>query len=130
MRACWRITRGLIGGAIPFKLVNDASQFVAPIFINLLLGVVEKGQSSAKGFFFAGLMFVGLVVGTLCDNQHFQRTMRAGELPSRLNRRGAIDSLRLPAKIGDQLREACCEAGQSRKEVTWRCSRRCLCSSM
>ena len=64
---------------MPFKLVNDASQFIAPTFINLLLGVVEQGDSSAKGYFYAGLMFVGLEIGTLCDNQHFQRTMRAGD---------------------------------------------------
>ena len=73
------MSRGLILVAIPFKLVNDASQFIAPVFINLLLGVVANGEPAAKGYFFAGLMFAGLVTGTLCDAQHFQRTMRAGE---------------------------------------------------
>ena len=78
-RACWAVSRGLILVAIPFKLVNDASQFIAPVFINLLLGVVANGDPAAKGYFYAGLMFAGLVIGTLCDAQHFQRTMRAGE---------------------------------------------------
>ena len=78
-KACWKTTRGLIGGAIPFKVVNDASQFVAPIFINLLLSVVDNNEPSGKGYFLAVLMFVGLMLGTICDNQHFQFTMRAGE---------------------------------------------------
>lgn len=79
-RACWKTTIGLIGTAIPFKLVNDASQFVAPIFINLLLGVVDNRESSGKGYTLAVLMFVGLMLGTICDNQHFQYTMRAGKV--------------------------------------------------
>jgi hypothetical protein len=41
-------------------------------------GVVENGESSALGYSYAALMFCGLVIGTLCDNQHFQRVMRAG----------------------------------------------------
>ena len=55
-RACWKTTRGLLLTAIPFKIVNDASQFVAPIFINLLLNVVANGKSSAKGYSLAALM--------------------------------------------------------------------------
>ena len=70
----WR----LFIGAVPFKLVNDAATFVGPIFLNLLLGVVSSGASSTLGYTYAALMFVGLVIGTLCDNQHFQRVMRAG----------------------------------------------------
>lgn len=77
IRACWRTTRGLIGGAIPFKLVNDAAQFVAPTSINLLLNL---GNAPAKGYLLAFAMWLGLELGTLCDNQHFQRTMRAGKL--------------------------------------------------
>ena len=64
---------------MPFKLVNDASQFVAPIFINLLLNVVDNNETSGKGYFLAVLMFLGLMLGTICDNQHFQNTMRAGK---------------------------------------------------
>ena len=76
--ACWRTVRGQLGWAIPFKLINDASQFVAPIFINLLLDVVESGKPPSVGYTLACLMFLGLMIGTLADNQHFQRTMRAG----------------------------------------------------
>ena len=64
--------------ALPFKLVNDAATFIGPIFLNLLLGVVSSGQSYSLGYSYAALMFVGLIIGTLCDNQHFQRVMRAG----------------------------------------------------
>ena len=76
--AIWKVTWRLFLGALPFKLINDAATFVGPIFLNLLLGVVSEGKSSALGYSYAGLMFVGLVIGTLCDNQHFQRVMRAG----------------------------------------------------
>ena len=76
--AIWATTWHLFVGALPFKLINDASTFVGPVFLNLLLGVVSAGQSSTLGYSYAALMFVGLVLGTLCDNQHFQRVMRAG----------------------------------------------------
>ena len=79
-RALWRFCRYLIVTAIPFKLVNDAAQFVGPLFLNLLLNVVSSGQPSYLGYSYAVLMFVLLVIGTLSDNQHFQRVMRAGGL--------------------------------------------------
>ena len=78
MWAIWKVTWHLFVGALPFKLINDAATFVGPIFLNLLLGVVSAGQSSTLGYSYAAAMFVGLVIGTLCDNQHFQRVMRAG----------------------------------------------------
>lgn len=31
-----------------------------------------------KGYSYATMMLLGLLVGTLCDNQHFQRVVRAG----------------------------------------------------
>eukprot|EP00955_Chlamydomonas_euryale_P046816 353511-Chlamydomonas_euryale.AAC.6 len=37
--ACWATVRGLFLAALPFKLVNDAAQFVGPVFLNLLLKV-------------------------------------------------------------------------------------------
>ena len=80
--AIWKVTWRLFVGAVPFKLVNDAATFVGPIFLSLLLGVVSSGASSTLGYTYAALMFVGLVTGTLCDNQHFQRVMRAGATPS------------------------------------------------
>ncbi len=76
--ALWKTSWHLFVGALPFKLVNDGATFIGPIFLNLLLGVVASGQSYALGYSYAALMFVGLVTGTLCDNQHFQRVMRAG----------------------------------------------------
>ena len=76
--AIWRINRWLFLTALPFKLTNDAAQFVGPVFLNLLLGVVSKGQPSSLGYTYAGLMLLGLWIGTLTDNQHFQRVMRAG----------------------------------------------------
>lgn len=63
--------------------LHDAvgAQFVGPVFLNLLLNVVATGQSSARGYAYATLMLLGLELGTLADNQHFQRTMRAGGPP-------------------------------------------------
>jgi len=80
--AIWKVSWHLFLGALPFKLVNDAATFVGPLFLNLLLGVVSAGKSSTLGYSYAALMFVGLVIGTLCDNQHFQRVMRAGTVPT------------------------------------------------
>ena len=51
---------------------------MGPVFLNLLLNVVATGQSSTRGYIYATLMLIGLELGTLADNQHFQRTMRAG----------------------------------------------------
>lgn len=55
---------------------------MGPIFLNLLLNVVATGQSSVRGYAYATLMLIGLELGTLADNQHFQRTMRAGTAPA------------------------------------------------
>lgn len=76
--AIWRSNKWLFITALPFKLINDASQFVGPIGISLLLGVVSKGQPSSLGYTYACLLLVGLVAGSLADNQHFQRVMRTG----------------------------------------------------
>ncbi len=77
-RAAFKTFKWLFLGALPFKLGNDASQFVGPIFLNLLLGVVENGGSATAGYSYATLMLVLLLAGTLSDNQHFQLVMRAG----------------------------------------------------
>lgn len=77
--ALWKFSRYLILTALPFKLCNDASQFVAPTFLSLLLGVVSSGQPSSLGYMYATVMLALLITGTLCDSQHFQRVMRAGE---------------------------------------------------
>ena len=78
-RAAFKTFKWLFLGALPFKLGNDASQFVGPIFLNLLLGVVENGGSATAGYTYASLMLVLLLAGTLSDNQHFQLVMRAGK---------------------------------------------------
>ena len=39
--------------AIPLKLVTDLSQFIAPIFINLLLKVVDE-EDTTKGYIYSG----------------------------------------------------------------------------
>jgi len=88
-------TRGSARGAGPLagrRLARGAdargpprgAQFVGPVFLNLLLNVVATGQSSARGYAYALLMLFGLELGTLADNQHFQRTMRAGAPPTPL----------------------------------------------
>lgn len=82
-RAIWRSNKWLFLTALPFKLVNDASQFIGPVFLSLLLGVVSKGQPSSLGYTYAVLMLLGLILGTLTDNQQFQRVMRAGIQTSR-----------------------------------------------
>ena len=64
--------------AVPLKLMNDAAQFTAPVFLDLLLKTVEDDEPSWKGYTIVVSMFVALILGTLADNQHFQRVMRAG----------------------------------------------------
>ena len=38
----------------------------------------QRGASPVVGYTYATLMLAGLLLGTLCDNQQFQRVMRAG----------------------------------------------------
>ena len=35
-------------GAVPFKLLNDAAQFVGPFFLNRLLDVIQTGDSQVR----------------------------------------------------------------------------------
>jgi hypothetical protein len=85
-------------GALPYKLINDAAQFVGPLILNRLLSVVAAkaaaasgGNSSSSsgwggavadwlaalglddplgnGYTLSLLMFVGTVLGVLADNQ-------------------------------------------------------------
>lgn len=35
-------------------------------------------STQVKGYTYATMMLLGLIIGTLCDNQHFQRVVRAG----------------------------------------------------
>jgi hypothetical protein len=78
VKALWKTTWWLYATALPFKLICDASQFVGPTFLNLLLGVVAVGADPALGYLYATLMLLLSVAGSLADAQHFQRVMRAG----------------------------------------------------
>lgn len=76
--AAWQTAAHLFLAALPFKLLNDASQFVAPVFINLLLASISGGDPVSHSYGLAGIMFLGLVAGSVCENQYWQRSMRAG----------------------------------------------------
>lgn len=39
--------------AVPLKLISDLSQFVGPVFLSLLLGVVEEDKPKRLGFIYA-----------------------------------------------------------------------------
>jgi hypothetical protein len=96
--ACASAVGPLFWAALPFKLFNDASQFVGPVILNRLLTVVAGASSQngplgevtwpdwlqwlnaplSNGYCLAFLLFFGTTLGVLADNQHFQRVMRAG----------------------------------------------------
>eukprot|EP00798_Chlamydomonas_sp_ICE-L_P022904 gene22904-30080_t len=78
-RACLNTVSHLFVTAIPWKLLCDASQFVGPLFLNLLLKLLSDPDAPVwLGYAYAGVMFAGTLVGVLADNQHFVRTTRAG----------------------------------------------------
>ena len=57
----------------------DRSTFpIGPFFLNLLLDVIAGGGDQSIGYVYACCMAVGLIFGAICDNQHFQRVVRAG----------------------------------------------------
>lgn len=56
----------------------DASTFTGAVFLNQLLASVEDEKYAWRGYVYAACIFIGLLIGTLCDAQHFQRVMRAG----------------------------------------------------
>lgn len=68
--------RFLLGGF--FKIGNDASQFVGPIILNLLLESMQKGDPSWNGYIYAFSIFAGVALGVLCEAQYFQNVMRVG----------------------------------------------------
>ncbi|XP_052179623.1 ABC transporter C family member 12-like isoform X3 [Diospyros lotus] len=61
-----------------FKIGNDLSQFVGPVFLNHLLQSMERGDPAWIGYIYAFSIFVGLTVGVLCEAQYFQNVMRVG----------------------------------------------------
>jgi hypothetical protein len=49
--------------------------------LNLLLDVIARGGDQTIGYVYASAMAMGLIFGAICDNQHFQRVVRAGVSP-------------------------------------------------
>ncbi|KAL2611008.1 hypothetical protein R1flu_022700 [Riccia fluitans] len=65
-----------LGGV--FKIGNDAAQFVGPVILNLLLESMQRGDPVYKGYAYALFIFIGLMLGVICEGQYFQNVMRAG----------------------------------------------------
>lgn len=61
-----------------FKIGNDASQFVGPVILNLLLQSMQRGDPSWIGYIYAFSIFAGVSLGVLCEAQYFQNVMRVG----------------------------------------------------
>lgn len=61
-----------------FKIGNDASQFVGPLILNLLLESMQKGDPSWSGYIYAFSIFAGVSLGVLSEAQYFQNVMRTG----------------------------------------------------
>eukprot|EP00250_Pteridium_aquilinum_P010315 c19292_g1_i1 orf=266-5158(-) len=61
-----------------FKVGNDASQFVGPIMLNLLLQSMQRGEPAYIGYFYAASIFVGVMGGVLCEGQYFRNVLRVG----------------------------------------------------
>ncbi|KAH7289296.1 hypothetical protein KP509_31G069200 [Ceratopteris richardii] len=61
-----------------FKIGNDASQFVGPVFLNLLLASMQNGDPAWIGYIYAACIFIGVTGGVLCEAQYFQNVMRVG----------------------------------------------------
>ncbi|KAJ7552374.1 hypothetical protein O6H91_06G052700 [Diphasiastrum complanatum] len=69
-------SRFWLGGI--FKIGNDLSQFVGPVFLGFLLQSMQNGEPVWKGYIYAASIFLGVVVGVLCEGQYFQNVMRTG----------------------------------------------------
>ncbi|KAK8931125.1 ABC transporter C family member 2 [Platanthera zijinensis] len=65
-----------LGGV--FKIGNDASQFVGPVVLNLLLKSMQEGYPVWHGYIYAFSIFAGVTLGVLCEGQYFQNVMRVG----------------------------------------------------
>lgn len=61
-----------------FKIGNDASQFVGPTFLNLLLQSMQRGDPAWIGYIYATSIFVGVMGGVLCEGQYFANVLRVG----------------------------------------------------
>ncbi|XP_077243837.1 multidrug resistance-associated protein 2 [Tasmannia lanceolata] len=65
-----------LGGV--FKIGNDASQFVGPVILNLLLQSMQQGDPAWIGYIYAFSIFLGVALGVLFEAQYFQNVMRVG----------------------------------------------------
>ncbi|KMT03936.1 hypothetical protein BVRB_8g187450 [Beta vulgaris subsp. vulgaris] len=61
-----------------WKIGNDLSQFVGPLLLNSLLQSMQQGDPAWIGYIYAFSIFVGVVLGVLCEAQYFQNVMRVG----------------------------------------------------
>lgn len=61
-----------------WKIGNDLSQFVGPLILNRLLQSMQAGEPARNGYIYAFSIFVGVVLGVLCEAQYFQNVMRVG----------------------------------------------------
>ncbi|XP_021729901.1 ABC transporter C family member 2-like [Chenopodium quinoa] len=61
-----------------WKIGNDLSQFVGPLLLNSLLTSMQEGDPAWIGYIYAFSIFVGVVLGVLCEAQYFQNVMRVG----------------------------------------------------
>ncbi|XP_057833271.2 ABC transporter C family member 2 isoform X2 [Cryptomeria japonica] len=61
-----------------FKIGNDATQFVGPIVLSLLLESMQRGDPAWIGYLYAAVIFLGVTLGVLSDAQYSQNVMRVG----------------------------------------------------
>ncbi|XP_048630438.1 ABC transporter C family member 2 [Brassica napus] len=61
-----------------WKIGNDCSQFVGPLLLNQLLKSMQQDEPAYMGYIYAFSIFVGVVLGVLCEAQYFQNVMRVG----------------------------------------------------
>lgn len=61
-----------------FKIGNDASQFVGPIFLSKLLESMQNDEPPEMGYVYAATIFAGIMLGVICEGQYFQNVMRVG----------------------------------------------------
>lgn len=61
-----------------WKIGNDLSQFVGPLLLSSLLTSMQQGDPAWIGYVYAFSIFVGVVLGVLCEAQYFQNVMRVG----------------------------------------------------
>ena len=69
----WRLHKREFIISAFWKILNDASQFVGPVFLDALLT-----SEGSVGYIYAAGIFLGLALGLLGENQFFQIMMRVG----------------------------------------------------